>query len=118
MKYFILGFLFIAFISTVMADDHTRPYDAHYEATTNQITIIQRVEESTPGLALTMSHGQLQFDKNIKGWQAGIGVGQFDSHTAVSFGAAKQIGEKKILNFSIGREGNKTGLGIGFNWSL
>lgn len=112
----IVGF-FLLFSVALSGEYHTYPHSKPKETTVQTITHItsttQRVERSALGIA----HAQLQFDKNISNWQVGVGAGYVDKE-AYAIGAGKQIGEKSMINFSVGREGNYTGYGVGLNFTI
>lgn len=117
MKYFFLGVCLVMVISVAFADPHTRPYDDDRD-TIIETTVNHYSTEKAPGIALGVAQSQLQFDKNISNWQMGVGMGSYDNSQGYAFGAAKQIGEKSIINFSVGREGNQNSYGAGLNWTL
>ena len=73
------------------------------------------VNVDSQGAALAISTSQLNFDWSTKKMQAGIGVGNFDNQSAVSFGAAKRFGDV-LVNGSFGLEGSKVGYGAGINF--
>lgn len=114
----VLGFIAIFFCYVAFADDYTRPYNTHETITNNTTTNQYYTQSVTSYTALSIATSQLQFDKNIEGWQVGAGVGSFDGKQAFSAGIAKQINQKAILNLSAGKQGNKTALGLGINFTL
>lgn len=94
---------YFAILSNAYSHDH------HYVPRETIINVDSR------GAALATATAQLNFDWSTVKSQGGIGVGNFDNQSAVSFGAAKRVGDV-LVNGSIGFEGNKVGYGAGINW--
>ena len=116
----LLFFSYIAYASEKHKDKH-HTYPAQEKPIQTIIyntTTIERVVKESSGAALSGATSQLQFDKNISGWQAGVGVYTYDGNNGYAFGVGKQVKDKTILNFTVGKEGNKTGAGLGLNWTF
>jgi len=79
-----------------------------------EITISPTINNETAnGAALAIAMSQMNFDWSTQKNQASFGVGSFDSQDAISFGFGKRFGNV-LINGSIGKEGNKSGYGVGF----
>lgn len=72
------------------------------------------VNEETSGVALSIAASQHHFDYGTHSWQGSVGVGYFDSEQAISGALAKRFNDV-LLNGSIGRESDNTGVGFGVN---
>lgn len=81
-------------------------------------TYVQMVEPTDPsktdGVALGIAAAQHQFDFGTHKWQWSAGVGYYDDNSAASVGFAKRI-DRVLIDATIGREGNKTGGGVGLH---
>lgn len=86
---------------------------SHHEPATNTTTTTNIT--NTSGTALAIATAQHNFDFGTHSWQGSIGVGSFDSESAISFGVAKRL-DRVLVNGSFAREDNKTGVGVGVNW--
>lgn len=82
---------------------------------TVQETVIRNSYYQVSGVALAIANSQLQFDSTTYQTQLGVGAGNFDGSNALSVGVAKRFCEHcPLVNGSIGQEGDKTGVGVGF----
>lgn len=92
---------------------HATRYHHHHEPTAQpaSTTTIGRSE----GVALAIAKSQHNFDFGTHSWQGSIGVGSFDSESAISFGVAKRL-DRVLVNGTFGFENGKVGAGLGVNW--
>ena len=105
-KYLILFLL----ATPVYASNWHHHHDQPTTNTTTNNTVI-----NNEGVALAIAKAQHHFDFGTHSWQGSIGVGTFDSESAISFGVAKRL-DRVLVNGSVGFEDGKTGAGVGINW--
>ena len=85
-------------------------YHKHYYTTE-----VTNVTTDTKGVALSLATAQHHFDFGTHSWQGSIGVGNFNSDSAISFGVAKRL-NRVLVNASVAHEHDDTGVGVGVNW--
>lgn len=114
MRYFILGFCLVLVASVAFASDPHHTYPAPVQTITHETTIIQRVEEKSSGMALSLAHAGLQFDPKEEKLQWAIGGGSYNSSEGIAFGLAKRSC-CVLYNLSVGTSEGKTSVGIGLS---
>ena len=67
---------------------------------------------NTTGVALGIATSQLNFDWGTNDVQVGAGLGNFEDNNAASIGIGKRF-KHVLINGSVGREGGKSGYGVG-----
>lgn len=83
----------------------------------NNNTFIKKGSASETGVALAIANAQHHFDLSTHRWQGAVGIGRFEDNQALSIGGAKRIyGDRVLVNFSLGIENGRKGLGAGLNW--
>jgi len=96
--------IFFVMLADVYATEYHHVYIGQSDTPTNAV--------NQDGVALGIAMSQLGFDWGTSSYQAGVGVGSFDTNDAISIGLGKRV-DRVLLNGSIGREGNKYGYGFG-----
>lgn len=105
--------LFASYIA--MADPHTLPYEPS-QPITIETTVNHYYTEKAAGNALGAALGSSTFDRQENKWQSAIS-GAYIDQSAVAFHAGKRLCNGCFLNFSIGKEGDKTGGVVTYNWT-
>ena len=70
---------------------------------------------NTQGIATALASAQHQFDFGTHRWQGSIGLGSYESNSAISFAIAKRL-DRVLVNANFSHEDNHTGAGVGVNW--
>ena len=107
MKYFFLGVCLVMVISVAFADPH------------HTGTIINTVENhyyTEKGIALGAALGSNTFDRQENRWQSAISASHIDE-SAIAIHAGKRLCNGCFLGLSIGKEGDKTGGVVTYNWT-
>lgn len=109
-----IKYLFLLLPIAVFASD---PHHDHPAPIIYPVPIIQEqytITDTTEGVSLGIATAQHHFDLGTHKWQWSAGYGYFDGNDAVSFSIGKRV-DRVLINGSIGREGGKTGYGVGLN---
>lgn len=107
---FILGMIMGGLLFCAKAEAGGRYYYQPPTQVTNNL-----VSSDSNGIALAIATAQHHFDFGTHSWQGSIGVGNFNSDSAISFGVAKRM-NRVLVNASFGHEHDNTGVGVGVNW--
>jgi len=111
-KFYVL-FAILSFAASYARADsyHGISYEENY--TYDAPTHIENSKNYTHGASLAIAMSQINFDWSTQKNQVSVGVGSFDNQDAISFGFGKRFGGV-LINGSIGKEGSKSGYGVGF----
>ena len=69
------------------------------------------------GIALAISNSQIDCNHSTQRWQGGVGMGFYDSKTAISGGICKRF-KDTLIKGTLGTEEGRLGGGIGIMWQF
>ena len=85
--------------------------------TTETTVINYNIDGVNDGIAMAISNSQIDCNHSTQRWQGGVGMGFYDSKTAISGGICKRF-KDTLIKATFGTEEGNLGGGMGIMWQF